>query len=174
MYRRRFPIPGNCYVSALCFEPRVAVEVLQKMIATAGDPAYSCEPGGRLSTKSRPGSTSAVAWQFDKNAALRFRFRCVLDATEMGDLLPLAKLPYVVGSEPKSDTGEPHAGSRPTPACVQSFTYPFAVERSDGEDHAIAKPADYDAILKRQDFTLRMNYPVEYGWKGIVEYSHVR
>ena len=88
-----------------------------------------------------------------------------------GDLLPLAKLPYVAGSEPKSDTGEPHAGPEANPGCVQSFTYPFAVERREGEDHAIAKPADYDAIRKRQDFTLRMNYPVENGWKGIVEYS---
>ena len=43
-------------------------------------------------------------------AAVRFRFRWVLDATEMGDLLPLAKLPYVTGSEPKSETGEPHVG----------------------------------------------------------------
>src|SRR5207244_676558 len=96
--------------------------------------------------------TSAVAWQFDKHAAVRFRFRWVLDVTEMGDLLPLAKLPFVSGSEPKSETGEPHAAAEPNPGCVQSFTYPFAVERRDGENHAITKPEDYDAIRKRQDF----------------------
>lgn len=164
------PNPGNCYVSALCFEPRVAVEVLQKMIAVPAVRLFLRTQVVALE-KSGPQFTSAVAWQFDKNAGVRFRFRWVLDATEMGDLLPLAKLPYVAGSEPKSDTGEPHAGAAANPGCVQSFTYPFAVERRDGEDHAIAKPADYEAIRKRQDFTLRMNYPVENGWKGIVEYS---
>jgi hypothetical protein len=94
----------------------------------------------------------------------------VLDATELGDLLPLARVPYVAGSEPKAETNEPHAAAAANPACVQSFTYTFAVERRDGENHAIAPPADYAAIVKRQDFTFRVNYPVENGWKGIVEY----
>ena len=66
---------------------------------------------------------------------MRFRLRYVLDATEMGDLLPLAKFPYVAGSEAKADTGEPHAAEQTNPACVQSFTYPFAIERRDGENH---------------------------------------
>ena len=69
-----------------------------------------------------------------------------------------------------ASTTEPHAATAPNPACVQSLTYPFAIERRDGENHSITKPAAYDAILKRQQFTLRMNYPVEYGWKGTVEY----
>ena len=60
---------------------------------------------------------------------IRFRPRFVLDATEMGDLLPLAKVPYAVGSEAKSDTGEPDAAADPNKACVQSFTYPFVLER---------------------------------------------
>ena len=167
--------PGNCYVSALCFEPRIGVDVLEAMIAHRSIQVFRRT---QIVALERAGAqfASAVAWQFDKRAAVRFRFRWVLDATEMGDLLPLAKLPYVVGSEPKSDTGEPHAAAEPNPGCVQSFTYPFAVERlagdnPAGENHAIAQPPDYDAIRRRQDFTLRMNYPVENGWKGIVEYS---
>ena len=33
----------------------------------------------------------------------------VLDATETGELLPIAKIPYAVGSEAKQETAEPHA-----------------------------------------------------------------
>lgn len=161
--------PGGCYVSALCFEPRIGVEVLERMLESPHIKLFrrtvivSVDRGGdRIS--------SALGWQFDKKAGVRFRLRYLLDATETGDILPLAKIPYVIGSEPKSDTGEPHAAEKPNPACVQSFTYPFAIERRDGENHKIAKPAGYEAIVKRQQFTLRMNYPVEYGWKGAVQY----
>ena len=162
--------PGQCYVSALCFEPKIGVAVLEKMIA--GKPIRLFPRTVVVSLEKKGGQfTSALAWQFDKRQGVKFRFRWVLDATETGDLLPLAKVPYAVGSEPKSDTGEPHAAEKANPGCVQSFTYPFAIEKRTGEQHEIAKPADYDAIHKRQDFTLQMNYPKEFGWKGTVEYS---
>jgi hypothetical protein len=162
--------PGNCYVSALCFEPRAGVEVLTKMLA--GLPVRTFPRTQIVALEQRNGHfVSALAWQFDKREAVRLRIRYVLDATEAGDLLPLAQLPYVVGSEAKADTGEPHAADKPNTACVQSFTYPFAVERRDGENHQLTKPEGYDEILKRQDFTLRLNYPKELGWKGIVQYS---
>jgi FAD-dependent oxidoreductase family protein len=161
--------PGACYVSALCFEPRVGVSVLNRMLEAAGARLY---PRTQVIAIDRKGDRidSVLVWQFEKKSAIRFRAAYVLDATEMGDLLPLAKIPYVVGSEPKSDTNEPHAAEKANPACVQSFTYPFAIERRDGENNRIAKPADYEGILKRQQFTLHMNYPVEYGWKGAVDY----
>ena len=147
--------PGGCYVSALCFEPRVGVDVLESMLQ---DPKIRVFRRTQIVAVDRRGDRieSALAWQFDKRSGLRFRMRYLLDATETGDILPLAKMPYVVGSEAKSETGEPHAAEKPNPACVQSFTYPFAIERRDGENHRIAKPADYEAIVKRQQFTLRM------------------
>jgi hypothetical protein len=161
--------PGGCYVSALCFEPRVGVQALNSMLQQAPIRLFLRT---QIVAVERSGDRigSALAWQFDKRSAVRFRLKYLLDATEMGDLLPLAKIPYVVGSEAKAETAEPHASEQPNPACVQSFTYPFAIERRDGENHRIEKPADYEAILKRQQFTLRLNYPVEYGWRGAFEY----
>lgn len=161
--------PGSCYVSPLCFEPKVGESVLRDMLR-----------GKRIETLTRTKILSlgrkgarieyALAWRFDAREAIRIEPRFVLDATETGELLPLAGVAYVAGSEARSATGEPHAGERANRACVQSFTYPFVVERRDGERHGIPKPPDYDAIVKRQGFTLRVNYPVENGWKGIVQY----
>jgi hypothetical protein len=113
---------------------------------------------------------SALAWQFEKRAVIRFRPRFVLDATEMGDLLPLAKIPYVVGAESKTDTAEPDAPAQPNRACVQSFTYPFVLEHAAAKTAPMSRPADYDRILKRQGFSMRVNYPVEYGWRGEFQY----
>ncbi|MBI3471421.1 MAG: FAD-dependent oxidoreductase, partial [Candidatus Solibacter usitatus] len=166
----RQPNPGACYVSPLCFEPRVGVSVLEEMLR----PHRSIRTflrtrivdlevtGGRI--------RAALAYRLDRGEVVRFRPRFVLDSTELGDLLPLAKVPYVVGSEPKSETGEPHAAAAPNPGCVQSFTYPFVVERRPGERHSIPKPPEYEKFRDGQPFSLRINYPEEFGWKGYVQY----
>ena len=161
--------PGTCYVSALCFEPKTGVGVLTAMLDKPGIKTFLRTA---IFAVEKRGSVieSALAWQFEEKKVIRFQARFVLDATEMGDLLPLAKVPYTVGSESQKETGEPDAPARPNPACVQSFTYPFALEHL---DHAAAlgpKPPDYERILKRQSFSLRMNYPEEFGWKGWVQY----
>jgi hypothetical protein len=161
--------PGSCYVSPLCFEPKVGESALREMVKGKGiellmrTKVFALGSGGAR-------ITNALAWRFDARETVRIEPRFVLDATETGELLPLAKVPYVAGSEARARTGEPHASEQANGACVQSFTYPFVVERRDGEQHRIPKPAAYEAIVKRQDFTLRVNYPVENGWKGIVQY----
>ncbi len=161
--------PGSCYVSPLCFEPAAGVDVLTRMLAT---PRLSLFLRTQIFAIDRRGATieSALAWQFDKREVIRFRPRFVLDATEMGDLLPLAKIPYVSGAEPKSQTGEPDAPDAANRACVQSFTYPFILEHDAHSGAPIPKPQDYDRIVARQSFSLQANYPVEFGWQGQFRY----
>jgi FAD dependent oxidoreductase len=67
-----------------------------------------------------------------------------LDATELGDLLPLTKTEYVVGAESQKETGEPHARAQASPANQQAFTFCFAMDYLNGEDHTIDKPVEYD------------------------------
>lgn len=182
-YRRRFSLapevanladfnPGSCYVSALCFEPRAGVQALEAMIEP-----HRSRINLLLRTEivdlviERGAIQSALAWHFDKRAFLRIRPRFVLDATEMGDLLPLAKVPYVTGSESRRETGEPHAGEQPNPACVQSFTYTFAIEHRPGSQSRIEKPLHYERFRDNQQFSLRLSYSPDLGWKGPVQYS---
>lgn len=61
----------------------------------------------------------------------------VVEATETGELLALADLPYRLGIDPLSDTN-PSASSHTTyPYCPQAFTYTFAIK-------ATATPQTYD------------------------------
>jgi hypothetical protein len=53
---------------------------------------------------------------------------------------------------------------------VQSFTYTFAIEHRPGESHPIGKPPEYEKFRDTQQFTFRLYYPVDLGWKGFVEY----
>jgi hypothetical protein len=162
--------PGSCYVSPLCFEPVAGLEVLKEMLRQ--QPRIRVFLRTAIFDIERRGDRieSALSWQFERQSAIRFRPRFVLDATEMGDLLPLAHVPYVVGAEAKSDTGEPDGAATPNRGCVQSFTYPFVLEHATAAGAPTEKPPAYDAIVKRQGFSLRVYYPEEFGWKGWVQY----
>ena len=46
------------------------------------------------------------------NSEVTLGARFFIDATELGDLLPLTKTEFVVGAEAASDTGELHAAAR--------------------------------------------------------------
>ncbi len=154
--------PGRCWVSRLAFEPRVAVGVI-------GDLLSPHVEAGRLRVFLRTKATEAEtdgdrvtsirAINLDTGDAVRFAFEYVLDATELGDLLPLTGTEYVVGAESVSQTTEPHAQpDEAKPHCVQSCTYIFALERRPvGEDHRISKPTRYEHYRDRQPYGLRIH-----------------
>lgn len=76
-----------------------------------------------------------------------------IDATDMGDLLPLTGAEYRLGAEGRDQTGEPDAPPDPHPDWIQPFTYPFALEiRHYGENHRITPPSDFDELNKLQRF----------------------
>jgi hypothetical protein len=53
----------------------------------------------------------------------------VIDATETGELLPLARVPYRLGTDGQS-RWEPSSKPYVDPYCTQGFTYTFVLERS--------------------------------------------
>jgi len=89
--------------------------------------------------------------------------RYFIDATELGDLLPLAKVEHVTGAESQAQTGEMHAASTARPGDSQSFTFCFAVDmpgdKAGGEDHTIERPRDYKFW---RDYVPRLTPP----WTG--------
>jgi hypothetical protein len=93
----------------------------------------------------------------------------VLDATELGELLPLAKVEYVTGAESRDETGEPHAVPGPAqPHNVQALTWCLAMGYDPGGCHVIDKPAQYD---RWRNYTPRLTPP----WPGRLldwTYSH--
>lgn len=149
--------PGNGWAGRLSFEPRAGLRVLNEMLAPAVEagqlkilldhaPTSASVRGSRITqvTLKGPGG---------RTTALRAAY--YLDATDLGDLLALAKAPYAVGAESVEQTGEPHASRQgPLPGCVQSFTCCFLVEHRPNEDHTIAKPYGYEAWRDSQPFTL--------------------
>ncbi len=158
-YRRNYPMtnaargiinlnPGNGYVSRLCHEPRVALAVIESMLAP-----YRSSQQLDILLNTRP---TAAETDGDKITAVTVRSAetgietvltapYIIDATELGDLLELAKVEHIIGAESKDQTGELHAvEGDPQPMDQQAVTWCFAVDWLPGEDHTIEKPQDYD------------------------------
>jgi FAD dependent oxidoreductase len=172
-YRQHYPLtaaqraneylnPGRGLVSKLCHEPKVALAALNQMLAVH-------ESSGRV---------RRLLWHVPMGADVeKDRVRAVelrdvrsgdsvavtgdyfLDATELGDLLPLCKAEYVSGFESQKETAEPHAPAEAQPANMQSFTWCFAIDYLEGEDHTIERPAEYEFW---RDYVPQMRPP----WPG--------
>lgn len=139
--------PGAGRVSKLCAEPRVALAVLEGMIAP-----YRASGRLTLLTEHRPvaavadGDTvrSVTLRNLRGGASRTFAPRYVIDATETGELLELAGVEHALGAEARDEFGEPHAPETADPLNQQGITVCFALSHHEGEDHTIDRPADYD------------------------------
>jgi len=172
-YRKNYPLrdearakeflnPGDGTVSRLCHEPRVALAVLLDMMAPYRSSrklllllqhkiVHAEVQGNKV--------MSLVAKNLLTNQSTRLTAPYFVDATELGDLLPLTGTEYVTGTESKAQTNELHAPEKANPVNNQAFTVCFAMDYLPGEDHTIEKPGDYDFW---KNFTPKMNPP----WSG--------
>ncbi len=150
--------PGAGGVSRLCHEPRVALAVIEQMLAYARtrglltvllrhEPAAVDVDGDRV--------CSVTVQSLETGRELTITADYVLDATELGDLLPLAGVEYVSGAETQRETGEPHAvavgdGRMAGAGNVQAITwcFPMAFDPRPaaeiGDRYIIEKPASYE------------------------------
>lgn len=157
-YKNHFPLtaeayadnrfnPGSAFVSAISHDPRVGVAVIQEMLAPYVHSGQirllmhyrivSAEADG-----DRVLSVTVEHAPSGERAILTAPY--FLDATDCGDMLPLAGIEYTTGAESIRQTGEPHAlTGEPNPADMQAITYCFAMDYRAGEDHTIDKPRDY-------------------------------
>ncbi|MFO1159485.1 MAG: FAD-dependent oxidoreductase [Reyranellaceae bacterium] len=145
--RARAPFnPGMGNVGTLCHEPRVAVRVIDDLLA----PFES----GRRVTVLRRHALASVGVQGDRIREVTLRDLAtgrlieveadiVIDATETGELLDAAAVEHVLGAEAASETGELHALDKADPFDQQALTWCFALDHLPGQDHTIDRPARY-------------------------------
>lgn len=83
----------------------------------------------------------------------------VIDATDTGELIGWAGIPYRLGSEARTTTSESFASQQDNPDCTQAFTYPFALALLDDQGESYASLAqiqpDYSRSEHREDFDLQ-------------------
>ncbi len=141
--------PGAGWVSALCHEPRIGWLVLNQMMQSAMTRGLLDIRLKRVPFAVEMATDDQVYAVIVRNMITgdeeRVEAKYVLDATELGDLLPMTGTEYVTGAESKRDSGEPHAvDGDPEPDNVQGITWVIALAYDLEGDHTIPKPAQYE------------------------------
>ncbi|MDI4632415.1 FAD-dependent oxidoreductase [Pelomonas sp. V22] len=133
--------PGDGWVSRLCFEPQLAADYFERLLAPLVDsgllqilrgaaPAAAHRSGRRIELVSLRDGRELVAGYF-------------LDATDTGALLKLAGLPYRLGKEARSEFGETLAPEVANPLDQQPVTHVIALRRHARPGPVIAAPVSY-------------------------------
>jgi len=162
--------PGAGFVSAICHEPRVGVAVLEAMMAhdRMRDLIEIRHHRKPVSAAVKGAKVTSVTFRHMRGGpAETIEAPFVLDATELGDLLPLAGVEYVSGAESRDETGEPHAPAGPAcPQNVQSFTVCFPIAYDRGSHRVMDRPARYEFW---RDYVPRLNP----AWPGkLLDWTH--
>ncbi len=158
-YRRNYPLapevasdpyfnPGMGNVSPLCHEPRIALAVLNEMLAPylSNQQLTLLLRHKAIEARATGDRVESVTLRDEDTGELvEISAPFILDATELGDLLELAQIEHVIGAESQADTGELHArAGGADPLDQQAHSWVFVLDYLPGENHIIDKPADYD------------------------------
>lgn len=137
--------PGGGWVSDLCHEPRIAWQVLQAMLAfPMASGSLTLMLGAVLGGVGLNEDRIAHVTLRTASGDIQVSVKIVLDATETGELLPLAGAEHVLGAEPQLVTNESHAVEGDAqPDNQQAITWVFALGYEEGQDHTILKPDRY-------------------------------
>lgn len=172
-YKKNYPLteqakavqylnPGSGSVSKLCHEPQVAVSVLMEMMApyiSAQKLVLLTEHKAVNATVEKDEVRCLNVKNLRNKQTVTLSGSYFVDATELGDLLPLTGTEYVTGTESTAQTNELHAPDKANPKNNQAFTMCFAIDYAPGEDWTIKKPAEYDFW---KEFVPKMRIP----WSG--------
>jgi hypothetical protein len=149
--------PGGAF-PGFSTQPRVAHQMLLQQLQAM--PNVHVRLNTRVTGASVQGNSIKSLTTVDEHGwPATYLAQYFLDATDLGDLLPLAGVEYSIGAESKSQTNEPDAPAQPHPEWIQPITVVVALERRRaGEDHTIAKPQNYDQVKAQQHYTIVDGY----------------
>jgi FAD dependent oxidoreductase len=139
--------PGMGFVSRICCEPRVVQSAMFDMLAPYRSIGqiqilFETQP---VAVEMDGDRVTSVTLEDRNGEKTTVQASYVLDATELGDLLHLGNIEYVIGAESQNETGELHAlEGEANPLDQQSITWCFAIDYIPGGNFTIPKPEDYD------------------------------
>lgn len=96
----------------------------------------------------------------------------VIEATETGELIALADIPYQIGIDPRSAYNPSSASSTPDPYCTQGYTYTFAMQATkEAQEHSI--PSFYPQYAGYYSYEKRdlASFPFVFAYRRILKDS---
>lgn len=131
----------NCQVSYLCFEPSIGDEILKEMAAEEEN--LRIFYNSKINKVYREGNR-ILGVNFIKNEEKSYVVNAdiTVDATEYGDLMYLAEVPFDLGIDEDSNESLATLADQ----CIQPLTYVALLKKQQGKE-AMEEPANYDPEL---------------------------
>jgi hypothetical protein len=128
----------KCSVSYFCFEPHVGDFILKQM--TSELPTLKVFFNAKIDVVYKDKNLiTGVRFKINNSVTIIMKSKVVVDATEFGDLMYMADIPYELG--PDYTSNEPHADK--AEECVQPLTHVAILKKFD-TDVLVKKPDNYD------------------------------
>lgn len=138
--------PGNGWVSPLCAEPKAFLSVLEALLQPFIDNSQLLILKKYIPISAQRENKTVQNIHFkhlETSETVSITADYFVDATELGDLLPLTDTDFVTGSESQTDTHEPSAKLYAESHNVQAFSMCFAMSYHEGENWTIPQPPNY-------------------------------
>lgn len=133
------------WISLTCFEPKIGMQFLSEManVELKLSVFYQTKLVEILKEGNR--LTGAVVERND-GERVKISAKVIIEATEWGDVLKLADVPYRLGRDAKSDTGEPDALDVPDDE-LQDMTFCAILKKYDGNASKVEPSKNYNPDL---------------------------
>jgi hypothetical protein len=129
------------WVSATQFEPHIGDSIFKAMVANEEN--LTVMHGYYLvSVEKKDGKITGATFKNDKKQKLIVTAKITIDATDLGDALKAAEIPYRLGMESKTETGESIALDESN-NIIQDMTL-VGIVKDYGKDMSIPAPEGYD------------------------------
>jgi FAD dependent oxidoreductase len=139
--------PGDGWVSPLCAEPKVFLAVFEEILSefVASGMLRILREHIAVAAETSGGKVLNVRLKkLQTGEEITVKAQYFIDATELGELLPLTNTEFVTGAESKAETNEPNAKESAEPHNSQAFSMCFAMSHHAGENHTIERPQNYE------------------------------
>jgi hypothetical protein len=130
------------WISLTCFEPKIGAQFLHQLADAEEHLDVWYESSFIDVIKSNERITGATV-KNRSGAVISINAEIVIEATECGDVIKSAGLPYRLGRDARSDTGEPDAPET-ADDIVQDMTFCATLKKYPGSAPAITPSANYD------------------------------
>lgn len=131
------------WVSTTLFEPHVADSVFKAM--AAAEPTLDVVHGYRLTGILRRGrEVTGAEFTDERGGRLRVKARITIDATDLGEALPLSGTAYRLGMDARVETGEALAPERAVDIVQDLTLVAILKDFGPGADRTIPQPEGYD------------------------------
>ncbi len=137
--------PGNGWVSKNAADPRLSLKLLQALLQPFIDQnILDIYTETYVVGANKKDNTIQYIVVHHQNQDIIFEADYFLDATDVGELLPMTETAYVTGAESFDETQEPHAPKEKNPADMQPITWIAAIGYNPNNIEILEKPDLYE------------------------------